>query len=105
MIANDTGIYVFTTRISLGGRPIEVVLYVGKTTNLTERVKSYIKIQKGYDSRKEIAYMFETYKEDVQMFFAPVPATRIASVERAIYETTMPEFNMIAPPAANEEEF
>ena len=102
---NDTGVYIFTTKISLGGRSLEVVLYVGKTTNLTERVKSYIKIRKGYDSRREIAYMFETYKEDVKMFFAPVPATRIASVERAIYETTMPEFNMIAPPAANEEEF
>ena len=104
--ANDTGVYIFTTRVDLGGRSLEVVLYVGKTTNLTKRVKSYIKIRKGYSSsRREIAYMFETYNEDVRMFFAPVPATHIASVERAIYETTMPEFNMIAPPAANEEEF
>lgn len=101
--ANETGVYVFTTKINLGGRPIEVILYVGRTTNLTERVKSYIKIRKGYDdSRREIAYMFETYDKDVKMFFAPMPATRIASVERAIYETAMPEFNMIAPPVTSE---
>lgn len=100
---NETGIYMFTTRTSVGGRPIEVVLYVGKTTNLTDRLKSYIKIKKGYsDSRPAIAHMFETYNEGVKMFFAPVEESRIAHVERAIYETTMPEFNVIAPPTVVE---
>ena len=46
--------------------------------------------------------MFETYNEGVKMFFAPVEESRIAHVERAIYETTMPEFNVIAPPTVVE---
>ena len=102
---NETGVYVFTTKTDVGGRSIEVVLYVGKTTNLTERAKSYIRIKKGYsDSRPAIVHMFTTYNEDVRMFFAPVAESRIASVERAIYETTMPEFNVITPPSVVETE-
>lgn len=98
---NEVGVYVFTAEVALGGRPIEVILYVGKTVNLAERLKAYLRILKGYDdSRPEITYMFTVYTESLRLLFASMPVDRIASVERAIYETTMPEYNAIAPPAA-----
>ena len=100
--AGETGVYVFTTRVELGGKPVDVVLYVGKTTDLTRRLRSYVQIRKGYSSgRREIAYMFTTYGDAVKMLFAALGGSQIANVERAIYETTMPEFNRVAPPAVD----
>lgn len=96
---NDTGIYLFTTTVALGERTTEVILYVGKTTNLQERLRSYLRIQGGYDdTRPEISYMFATYKTKLTLLFASIAAPQLSRVERAIYETTMPEYNSISPP-------
>ncbi len=96
----EVGVYMFTTTVSLGGRPADVVLYVGKTTNLSDRLASYLRIKKGYDdTRSAISDMFASYEEAVRLSFAPVSANELASVERAIYETMIPAYNMIAPPA------
>ena len=97
--SNEVGVYVFTTEVSLGGYPLDVVLYVGKTTNLRERVASYLRIFKKYDAkRSEISYMFDTYGRNLKLNFAAADKRRIASLERAIYEVTMPEYNILAPP-------
>ncbi|MDE0024763.1 MAG: GIY-YIG nuclease family protein [Spirochaetaceae bacterium] len=96
---DDSGIYLFTTAMELGERAIDVILYVGKTTNLRSRLRSYLRIQGGYDdSRPEISYMFATYKKKLTLMFTPVPVPQLGRVERAIYETTMPEYNIISPP-------
>ena len=96
---SEIGVYVFSANVGLGTRPVEVILYVGKTTNLAERLQSYVRIKKGYNSsRPEITHMFAVYSDAVKFSFAIVPRAQTASVERAIYETTMPEFNAIAPP-------
>ncbi len=101
---NETGVYVFRTTTNLGGRTADVILYVGKTTNLRERLTSYLRIRKGYDdARPAITDMFTTYRESLTLSFAVVPASKLASVERAIYETTMPAYNMVAPPANGRE--
>lgn len=98
--SSDSGVYMFTTTVTLGDRTTEVILYVGKTTNLRERMKSYLRIKKGYDdTRPELSYMFQVYGRAIELSFCPIPATHIASVERAIYETTMPEYNIKSPPA------
>ena len=92
--------YIFAAEVGLLGRPTEVILYVGKTTSLRERLRSYVRIKKGYDSsRPEITRMFETYGEAAKMHFSASSVDQIARLERAIYETTMPEFNLMAPPA------
>ena len=97
--SDEVGVYVFATTASVGGCDVDMVLYVGKTTNLRERLASYLRILKKYDdSRHEIRYMFDTYGGDLKLYFAAVDRSRIASVERAIYEVTMPEFNILAPP-------
>lgn len=63
---NEVGVYIFTTVVHVGGRAMEVVLYVGKTTNFAERLNSYLRIQKGYDdSRPEIEYMLKTYAKAI----------------------------------------
>ena len=94
----ESGIYIFTATVNLGGRSTDVVLYVGKTTNLGERLASYLRIWKGYDdSRPAISDMFSTYRDVLKLLFAPVAATRLALLERAIYETTIPAYNRIAP--------
>lgn len=86
------------TTASVGGWVVDVVLYVGKTTNLRERLASYLRILKKYDdSRQEIRYMFDTYGSELRLYFSTVDRSRIASVERAIYEVAMPEFNLLAP--------
>lgn len=96
----EIGVYIFTTEVNLGDCKLEVILYVGKTTNLKERMASYLRILKKYDpSRPEIGNMFDIYGRNLRLHFAIVEQSRIASVERAIYETTMPEFNILAPPA------
>ena len=93
------GIYIFSTKITLGSCTVDVILYVGKTTDLVKRMKAYLQIKGGYSSqRPEIAYMFETYKENLQLYFSEVSETKISEIERAIYESVMPEFNLIAPP-------
>ena len=48
--------------------------------------------------------MFSTYNETIRMLFAPSSEVQIANIERAIYETTMPEFNLVTPPAVDVEE-
>ena len=100
-----TGIYVFSTKVALGACAVDVILYVGKTTDLAKRMKAYLRIKGGYShQRPEIAYMFETYKESVQLYFSTAPKAKIAKIERAIYEVVMPEFNLIAPPNTTREE-
>ena len=97
---SDSAVYMFTTPVSLGDRNSDVILYIGKTTNLSERMKSYLRIKKGYDdTRPELSYMFHVYDQAIKLLFSPIPETHIASVERAIYETTMPEYNIKSPPA------
>lgn len=94
-----TGIYVFSTKVALGACKVDVILYVGKTTDLADRMKAYLRIKGGYsDQRPEIAHMFKIYKENVQLYFSTVPKAKIAEIERAIYEVVMPEFNLITPP-------
>ena len=96
--SNEVGVYMFVTTASFGGWDVDVVLYVGKTTNLRERLASYLRILKKYDdSRQEIRYMFDTYGSELRLYFSTVDRSRIASVERAIYEVAMPEFNVLAP--------
>lgn len=96
----DSGVYMFTTTVNLGTRTSDVVLYVGKTTNLRERMKSYLRIKKGYDdTRPELSHMFQVYGRAIALSFCPIPEPDIASVERALYETTMPEYNIKSPPA------
>ena len=99
---SETGVYIFTTIIHLGAAlPVQVILYVGKTTNFGERLTSYVRIKKGYDdTRPAIAEMFHTYENSAKLLFAALPEHDLARIERAIYETTMPEFNLIAPPAS-----
>ena len=92
------GVYIFTTSVKLGPMTIDMVLYVGKTTNLKDRLRSYLGIKAGYDdARPAISHMFRVYGDGARFRFCRLPTERIAEVERAIYETTMPEFNMIAP--------
>ena len=96
--SNEVGVYMFVTTANVGGWVVDVVLYVGKTTNLRERLASYLRILKKYDdSRQEIRYMFDTYGSELRLYFSTVDRSRIASVERAIYEVAMPEFNLLAP--------
>ena len=96
---DESGVYMFVTDVNLGGKPIEVVLYVGKTEDLKGRLESYLRIKGGYDSsRPEISRMFEVYEARLSILFAPLPEASIASVERAIFETTMPEYNLNTPP-------
>ncbi|MDE0100347.1 MAG: hypothetical protein OXM87_12200 [Truepera sp.] len=72
----------------------EIVLYV----------KEPHPIKKGYDdTRPAISDMFALYQEAIRLSFAAVAPNELASVERAIYETTIPAYNMIAPPAAEQE--
>ena len=92
------GVYIFTTRLAIGTMTIELILYVGKTTNLKNRLRSYLGIKAGYDdTRPAISHMFRVYENGARFRFCRLPNERIAEVERALYETTMPEFNMIAP--------
>lgn len=94
------GVYVFTTSVNLGDHKLEVILYVGKTKNLHDRIEHYLRVKQGYDtSRPEIAGMFKTYRNSLLMKFARLCVKDIGAVERAIYETTMPEYNLIAPTA------
>ena len=96
--SDEVGVYGFVTTANIGECNIDVVLYVGRTTNLKERLASYLRILKKYDdSRQEIRYMFDTYGSDLRFYFSTVDRSRIASVERAIYEIAMPEFNILAP--------
>lgn len=96
--SDEVGVYIFVTTANIGGCDVDLVLYVGKTTNLRERLASYLRILKKYDdSRQEIRYMFDTYGSDLRFYFSTVNRSRIASVERAIYEIAMPEFNILAP--------
>ena len=98
--ADESGIYVFVTECVVLDRKIEVVLYVGKTESLRNRLRSYLRVKKGYDdSRPEISRMFDVYGETAKMMFAGASVDEIAGLERAVYEVTMPEFNLIAPPA------
>lgn len=97
---DEAGVYTFISKVNLGNRGVEVVLYVGKTESLRCRLESYVRILLGYDdSRPEISRMFENYGENIELLFAGLPKDRLAPVERAIYETTMPEYNLRAPPA------
>ena len=97
--SDEVGVYMFSALETIGGCNVRVVLYVGKTTNLKSRVASYLRIRGKYDrSRPEISYMFDTYGSSLQLHFTTIKQSRIASVERAIYEVTMPEFNILAPP-------
>ena len=99
-LANQVGVYIFTTEVRLGARTVEVVLYVGKTTDLGTRLRSYLRIRGGYDySRPGIVNMFKVYADTIKLFFAPISREKIACTESAIYQTTTPEFNMKAPPA------
>ena len=92
------GVYMFTANVPLGSKEIEVVLYVGRTTNLRGRLRSYLRIFKGYDDRRpELSYMFETYRDSLSLFFCGMRQAEIAKVEKAIYETTMPDFNIVSP--------
>ena len=101
---NESGIYVFTATVDLGGRSTEVLLYVGKTINLRDRLAAYLRIQKGYDdTRPAIADMFSTFQDVLRLFFAPVDMAHLAAVERAVYETTIPAYNRIAPPVDGRE--
>ena len=94
------GVYVFTASVDLGDHELEIILYVGKTKNLQDRIKHYLRVKRGYDtSRREIAAMFNTYGNSLLMKFSPLVVGDIDAVERAIYETTMPEYNLIAPTA------
>ena len=96
----DVGVYLFTTPVALGQLHLEVILYVGKTTNLQERLRSYLRIKYDYDdNRPWIKHMFSVYKEHLKMLFTPIPRDQLPQIERAIYETTMPEYNLITPPA------
>ena len=95
--SDEVGIYVFTTDVRVGHLEMEVVLYVGKTTNFKERLRNYVKILKGYETRPGISDMFRVYGSSVKLRFASTAGVTIAKIERAIYETTMPEFNLIAP--------
>lgn len=96
---DEVGIYMFVAIVNIGGRAVELVLYVGKTTNLRDRLTSYLRIKKGYDSRRQsIVDMFNAYGDVAKFLFAPVPAEQLGKVERAIYEVTAPEFNEVAPP-------
>ena len=96
--SDEVGVYMFVTTANIGGWNVEVALYVGRTTNLRERLASYLRILKKYDdSRQEIKYMFDTYGSELKLYFSTVDRSRIASVERAIYEIAMPEFNILAP--------
>ena len=98
--SDEVGVYVFTTEVGLGGCTLDVVLYVGKTTNLRERLASYLRVLKKYDeTRPEVSYMFDTYGENLKLHFAAAERQKIANLERAIYEVTMPEYNVLAPPA------
>ena len=100
-VDQTVGVYTFVTTVRFGKKELEVILYVGKTVNLKDRINHYLRIWRGYEtSRPEIAAMFETYGDSLTMKFAEIDAGRISNVERAIYETTMPEYNLIAPPAA-----
>ena len=96
---SDVGVYIFTNNVALGSRSNDVVLYVGKTTDLKCRLEHYLRIQKGFDrSRPELTRMFAQYAQDIRIMFAPLPKSGIGLVERAVYETTMPEYNLRAPP-------
>ena len=91
-------VYLFVTDVRLGTQTVQVILYVGKTKNIRHRLRQYLRIKKGYDtSRAEISAMFRTYGNEVRMKFAKVSTGNLSAVERAIYETTMPEYNLIAP--------
>lgn len=92
------GVYMFTVNVPLGSKEIEVILYVGRTTNLRGRLRSYLRIFKGYDDRRpELSYMFETYRDSLSLFFCGMRQSEIAKVEKAIYETTTPDFNIVSP--------
>ena len=96
---DEVGVYVFSTHLRLSPKKnLETILYVGRTTSLHTRLKHYLRIQRGFlRSRPELSYMFETYGEDIRLFFVALPANDIAAVERAIYELTMPEYNLVTP--------
>ena len=97
--SDDIGIYVFVARVSLGNLRVDVILYVGKTTNLKERLRSYVRIKRGYDTRPGITHMFRVYGDEVKMLFSQLRREDLAAVENAIYETTMPEYNFTKPPS------
>ena len=42
--------------------------------------------------------MFDTYGSGLKFHFAATDRASLANIERAIYEVTMPEFNLLAPP-------
>jgi len=93
-------VYVFQVPLKVLGNSNRHILYVGKTLELQTRLKSYIRIHKGYDdSRLEIVRMFESYGTDIELWYRKCAArSEIAKIERAIYESYRPEFNLIAPP-------
>ena len=83
--------------MALGSIVIDIILYVGKTTDLKSRLRSYVRIKEGYDTRPGISHMFSVYGERVKMLFSPCPPNTLADIENAIYHTTMPEYNLISP--------
>lgn len=98
--SDEIGVYVFVTQVPLGSLQVEVILYVGKTNNLKDRLRAYVRIKQGYDdTRPGISHMFKVYGDRAKMQFSPLRADELAAVENAIYETTMPEYNFIAPPS------
>lgn len=97
--SDDIGIYVFVARVSLGNLRLDVILYVGKTINLKDRLRSYVRIKRGYDTRPGITHMFRVYGDEIKMLFSQLRKEDLAAVENAIYETTMPEYNFTKPPS------
>ena len=94
------GVYLFTTTVDIGDQEVDVILYVGKTKSLHDRIQHYLRLKRGYDTRRpEIAAMFRTYGNAIKMKFARLDMDDLSAVERAIFEMTMPEYNIIAPTA------
>ena len=98
--ADDVGVYVFKTMVTLGALKTDLILYVGKTTNLKERLRSYLRIKQGYDdTRPGISHMFRVYGDAARMLFSPVSSEILSRIELAIYDITMPEYNFAIPPS------
>lgn len=98
VLSDQSAIYVFHIDLDILSDKMRHILYVGKTGDIRTRLRSYLRVQKGYDeSRPAISRMFELYGDAVKFRYALTPKESLALIERAVYEAVRPEFNLIAP--------
>ncbi len=100
-VKDRAGVYCFRSEAAPEwtglGAPI---LYVGSTSkDMGSRLREYLRYRQGYDaSRREIAQMFRAY-EDLRLWFAQTGATEAIKLEQAIWASSQPAYNLVAPRA------